>query len=544
MKLPFQESYTPTTLRGDLFGALTSTVVALPTALAFGVASGLGAAAGLYGAIAVGFFAAVFGGTRSQVSGPTAPMAVAMAVIISNHASTLPEALSVVVLGGLMQVTLGLVGIGRFVAYTPYVVVSGFMSGIGIIIMLIQSLPFLGAPTASGGALGAIGALSVAVDDINSSAFAIAGVTLLVGVFWPRSLAKFLPAPLVALISGTLLGIFWLHDVPVIGPVPTGLPEFQLELPSAGFLMSALQPALILALLGSVDSLLTSLVADSLTGTRHNPNRELVGQGIGNMVSGIFGGMPGAGATLGTVTNIRAGGTTRASGALRAIFLLALVLGLGRWVEPIPHAVLAGILMKVGWDIIDWYLLSRIRRIRRDHLVVMLMTLGLTVFVDLVTAVGIGLIAAGVTHAKQLEQLELDSVVSVPMLDRTFFRLPEGTGSDDPFSARVGLLALRGSFTVASSHKLVGAISADIQDHELVIFDFSEATYLDDSAAMVIKQLIDVAREERTELVVMGVSDAVGPTLQALSVFRRVPRKQIVSTLDEARRVAAGLLDH
>ena len=543
MKLPFRDSYTGATLRGDLFGALTSTVVALPTALAFGVASGLGAAAGLYGAIAVGFFAAVFGGTRSQISGPTAPMAVAMAVIISNHASTLPEALSVVVLGGLMQVTLGLVGIGRFVAYTPYVVVSGFMSGIGIIIMLIQSLPFLGAPTASGGALGAIGALPVAMDDINSSAFAIAGVTLLAGVVWPRRLARFLPAPLVALMSGTLLGIFWLHDVPVIGPVPTGLPEFQLELPSAGFLLGALQPALILALLGSVDSLLTSLVADSLTGTRHNPNRELVGQGIGNMVSGIFGGMPGAGATLGTVTNIRAGGTTRASGAMRAIFLLALVLGLGRYVEPIPHAVLAGILMKVGWDIIDWYLLSRIRRIRRDHLVVMLMTLGLTVFVDLVTAVAIGLIAAGVTHAKQLEQLELDSVVSVPLLDRTFFRQPEAAGSDDPFSARVGLLALRGSFTVASSHKLVGAISADIQDHEAVIFDFSEATYLDDSAAMVIKQLMDVAREERTELIVAGVSDAVGPTLQALSVLQRVPEKQIVSTLDEARRVAADLLD-
>ena len=331
--------------------------------------------------------------------------------------------------------------------------------------------------------------------------------------------------------------------MPVIGPVPTGLPEFQLELPSAGFLLGALQPALILALLGSVDSLLTSLVADSLTGTRHNPNRELVGQGIGNMVSGIFGGMPGAGATLGTVTNIRAGGTTRASGALRAIFLLALVLGLGRYVEPIPHAVLAGILMKVGWDIIDWYLLSRIRRIRRDHLVVMLMTLGLTVFVDLVTAVAIGLIAAGVTHAKQLEQLELDSVVSVPLLDRTFFRQPEVTGSDDPFSARVGLLALRGSFTVASSHKLVGAISADIRDHEVVIFDFSEATYLDDSAAMVIKQLLDLAREEQTGLIIVGVSDAVGPTLQALSILQRVPEGQIVSTLDEARRVAADLLD-
>ena len=535
-------NYNVTTLRGDLFGALTSTVVALPTALAFGVASGLGAAAGLYGAIAVGFFAAVFGGTRSQISGPTAPMAVAMAVIISNHAATLPEALTVVVMGGLLQVCLGLLGVGRFVAYTPYVVVSGFMSGIGVIIMLIQSLPFLGAPTASGGTLGAIRALSEAIGNVNTSAFTIAVVTLLVGVLWPRRLARFLPAPLMALIVGTLLGVFWLKDVPVIGPVPTGLPELQLTLPSASFLLGALQPALILALLGSVDSLLTSLVADSLTGTRHNPDRELVGQGIGNMVSGFVGGVPGAGATLGTVTNIRAGGSTRVSGALRAIFLLALVLGLGRYVEPIPHAVLAGILIKVGWDIIDWYLLSRIGRIRRDHLVVMLMTLSITVFVDLVTAVAIGLIAAGVTHARQLEHLELDSVVSVPLLDRTFFEQGQEASEEDLFSARVGLLALRGSFTVASSHKLVGAISADLRDHEAVIFDFSEATYLDDSAAMVIKQLVDVARQEQTELVVMGLSGSVADTLQALSILQHIPEEQVVATLDEARQVAKDLL--
>ena len=222
------------------------------------------------------------------------------------------------------------------------------------------------------------------------------------------------------------------------------------------------------------------------------------------------------------------------------MFVLALLLGLGRYVEPIPHAVLAGILMKVGWDIIDWRMLTRIHRIRREHLIVMLITLGLTVFVDLVTAVAIGLIAAGMAHARQLARLELDSVVSVPLLDLKFFSQQETV--EDPYAARVGLVALRGSFTVASSHKLVGVISADIKDHEVVIFDFSGATYLDDSAAMLIQQLMDVAAEERTECIVMGLSGSAADTLQALDVLQHVPEDRIVETLDEARRAANRLL--
>ncbi len=540
MKRRIEFNYGLDTFRGDLFGGITSTVVALPVSLAFGVASGLGAAAGLYGAIAVGFFAAVFGGTRSQISGPTAPMAVAMAVIITSHASNLTEALTVVMLGGLLQVLIGVLRIGRFIAYTPHVVVSGFMTGIGVIVMLIQTLPFLGAPTAPGGPMGAIRALPEALANLNVSALVIAVVTLAIGVLWPRRMQRFVPAALAALIVGTLLGVLTLRDAPVIGAVPTGLPQLHLELPSVAFLLRALQPALILALLGSVDSLLTSLVADSLTGTQHNPDRELVGQGIGNLVAGLFGGVPGAGATMGTVTNIRAGGTTRMSGVLRAILLLALLLGLGRFVEPIPHAVLAGILMKVGWDIVDWRMVLRLHRIRREHLIVLLITLGLTVFVDLVTAVAIGLIAAGMAHARQLERLELDSVVSVPLLDQAFFS--DQDGADDPYSARVGLIALRGGFTVASAQKLVGVIGPDIRDHEVVIFDFSGATYMDDSAAMLIRQLMDVAAEADTPCVVMGLSGTVAETLDALDILHDVPSGQVVDTLDEARQTARDLL--
>ena len=536
-------NYNLKTLRGDIFGGVTSTVVALPFALSFGVASGMGAAAGLYGAIAVGFFAALFGGTRTVISGPASSMTVAMAVIVTTHATNLNEALVIVVLGGLLQVLLGALGAGRFVVYTPYVVVSGFMSGIGVIIMMIEVLPFLGAPPAPGGFTGAVLALPEALAGFNADAFGVAAATLAAFVFWPRRFARFLPAPLVGLAVGALLGVMWLNGAPTIGRMPAGLPGLELGLPSAGFLAGGpVQPAIVLALLGSIDSLLAALVADSLTGSRHNPNRELVGQGIGNVAAGLIGGLPGAGSTVSTVTNIRAGGQTPVSGMLRAVLLLALLLGFGPYVESIPLAALAGVLMKVGWDIIDWRLLRRIRHIRREHLFVMLMTLCLTVFVDLISAVAMGLIVAGLANAGQLENLELDSVVSVPLLDQMFLYEGEEVEGADPFEARVGMVALRGSFTVASSRKLVWTISLDIKDHEVVIFDFSGATYIDDSAAMVIKKLIDVATDEETETIVIGLSGDVAHTLRALDVLREVPPERIVENLDEAREIAKNIL--
>ena len=539
--MPAGVKYDLETFRGDLFGGVTAAVVGLPVALAFGVASGLGAVAGLYGAITVGFFAAVFGGTKSQISGPTGPMAVAMAVIVTTHADSLAEAFTIVVMAGLIQISLGVMRIGRFVSYTPYSVISGFMSGIGIIIILVQTLPFIGADGVSGGPVGTIRAWQDAIGDFDAGALLIALVTLVVVVIWPPQLKRFLPPTLAALVAGTLLGVLWVSGAPVIGEVPTGLPDLQLPVISVNVIAGAVQPALIIALLGSIDSLLTSLIADAMTRTRHDPNRELIGQGIGNSLAGLIGGLPGAGATLGTVVNIRAGGRTPVSGVLRAGILLALVLGLGRYVEVIPHAALAGILMKVGWDIIDWRFLRRIHRVQRTHLLVMAITMGLTVFLDLVTAVAIGLIAAGMAAARQLERLELDSVVSVPLMDRTFFAGDETLGAD-PFSARVGLVALRGNFTVASSVKLINTISVDIRDHEVVIIDFSETVYMDDSAALVVEQLIDVANAENTECVVMGLAGLPATALQGLNALKGVPADHVVANLDEARDVARRLL--
>ncbi|MXZ03431.1 MAG: SulP family inorganic anion transporter [Chloroflexi bacterium] len=539
----FSFNYDLETLKGDIFGGLTATVVGLPVALAFGVASGLGAIAGIYGAIAVGFFASVFGGTKSQISGPTGPMTVAMATVVTLAGpDNLGEAFGIVVLAGIIQILLGVLKIGRFVAYTPYSVISGFMSGIGVIIIILQILPFVGAEGVSGGPVGAIRAIPDAIPNVHFGALTIAAATLAVGILWPEKLHRYFPSTLAALVTGSLLGVLWLTSAPVIGEVPSGLPSLHIPQISGDFLVKAVQPALIIALLGSIDSLLTSLIADSMTRTRHNANKELVGQGIGNTIAGFIGGLPGSGATLGTVVNLRGGGRTPISGVIYASILLALVLGIGRYVENIPHAVLAGILLKVGWDIIDWRFITRIHRVQREHLIVMVITMFLTVFLDLVTAVAIGLIAAGMATARQLERLELDSVVSVPILDQVFFTGYKAARSFDMLSARVGVIALRGSFTVSSSSRLITTISEDIREHEVVILDFTDTVFIDDSAALVVEQMIDVAIAEDTHCILAGLGGVPETTLRALNAIDKVSEEHLVDDLESAKVVALEML--
>ena len=534
--------YNIQTLRGDVFGGITSAVVGLPIALAFGVASGLGALAGLYGAIGVGLFTTIFGGTKGQISGPTGPMSVVVAVIVTAHADNLAQVFTIVIMAGVIQILLGTLRIGRFLSFTPYSVISGFMSGIGVIIISVQILPALGAPVSTGGLPGVVAELPGAMSNLNLNALAIAVVTLVVGIVWPNRLGRYMPPTLVALVVGTLVGVVWLTNTPTIGDIPAGLPQLLLPDLSPSVLIGAVQPALTIALLGAIDSLLTSLIADSMTHSRHNPNQVMFGQGVSTVFTGLIGGLPGAGSTLDSVVNIRAGGQTRIAGILRTSVFLLVVLGIGRYLEVIPSAVLAGILMKVGWDIIDWRFIRRLHRVQREHLFVMLLTLALAIFLDMVTAVAIGLIAAGMASARQFERLELDNVVSVPILDRTFFaNYP--VNQDDMFSAHVGLVALRGSFTVASAIKLVNTISVDVRGHDLVIFDFSDTIYVDDSAALVVEQLIENAASEDTDCIVMGLNEQPARTLDALNVLDAVPQKQIVETIDAARDVAWEILE-
>ena len=539
-------------IRGDVFGGMTAAVVALPLSLAFGVASGLGAIEGLYSAVVVGMLAALLGGSKTQISGPTAPLSVAMAVVFVDYADgELTKALAIVAMAGIIQVLLGALRLGTFVAYTPYAVVSGFTSAVGLIIIIVQVLPFFGTDVALGGALKSLRDWPDAITNVDPNALTLGLITLAVCIFWPGRLQRFLPPSVAALIIGTLVGVLWLSDAPTIGEVPTGLPDLTVPELSFGDLGSALPAAVTIALLGSINSLLTARVADSLTRQNHDPSRELMGAGVANVVVAFIGGVPGAGATSCTVANVKAGGRSRVSGVLCATILAALVLGLGRYVDAIPHAVLAGILIKIGVNIIDWRYLAHIHRVPRENVVVLALTLGLSIVSDLVIAVAVGLVMAALTGARQVERLELDKVISTPLLDMTFLADPESAddaefdldSDDDPFAARVGLLSLRGSFTAASSTRLFKTINHDMNEHEVVIFDFTDTVHVDDSAALAIGQLADTARDADTQCIVLGMSGMTDTSVHALNVLREIPEENFVESLDEARIVARRLLD-
>ncbi len=514
-------------LKGDLFGGVTTAVIALPVAIAFGVASGIGAEAGLYAAIAIALFAAVFGGTPGMVSGPTAPMVVAMAVIVTHSADNLAEAFTIVMLTGLFQIAFGLCRLGRFIAYTPHSVISGFMTGIGFIIISIQLMPILGMPAPGGGAIGSIINFPSAIPNANLHAVLLAACTLAMMIYWPLRLNRLIPSTLGALAVGTLMGVLLFTEAPVVGPIPGGVPQLQIPVIDLEFLLKVIEPALVLAIIGSINSLIVALIVNAMRKShQHDSNRELIGQGLANVLSGLFGGLPGSGSTVPSVVNIRSGGSTRLSGILVALILGAFLFDLGRLVEQIPLAVLAALLLRVGWNIIDWEFLTRLRKIDKTHLVVMLLTASLTVFVDLITAVAIGLIASGMINSMQAEQLELDSVISVPLVD---------AGKHDSFTARTGLVRLSGRFTVASAAKLKQVITADIRDHEVVIFDFSKTSFMDDSALMVIRHLVASAHEQKTPCIVMGLGGRIRLQLDSVDALSGIDASSYVNTLAEAR---------
>ena len=396
--------------------------------------------------------------------------------------------------------------------------------------------------------MGAVRAWPEAVANANLDALILGAVALGISIFWPGKIRKFLPEPLVALIVATALAFIWFDDAPVIGALPTGLPALQAPQLAPGFLVGALQSALILALIVSIPALVNGAAVAPIINTSQRPNRELVGLGSATWPPAWWVRFPATGLVGTTLVNIRAGGRSPVSGAVCAAVLLAAVLGFGIVGEYIPVAVLAGILIKVGWGLIDWRFFTRLRHIRRDYIAVMLLTLLLVVFVDLITAIAVGLIASGIARAEESQARELSSVVSVPILDQAFFATDatdDDVGADDadPFLARVGLVQMRGSFTVASATELTRVISADIRDHQVVIFDFSATAHMDDSAALVMERLVTSAARYHTECIVLNLSGSVQRNLNSLNVFQGLPRDRFVDSTDEARELAKSLLD-
>ncbi|MGE0408711.1 MAG: SulP family inorganic anion transporter [Amphiplicatus sp.] len=518
-------------LRGDLFGGVTAAVVAHPQPRAVGVASGAGASAGPYGAIADGFFAAILGGTPAQVSGPTGPMTVVMGAVVASHAGNLSEAFTIVMLGGVLQMLFGVLRLGKYVTYTPYSVVSGFMTGIGLIIMIVEVLPFLGLPTAPGGVLGAIESWpGIDPAALDPRIIALSAGALALVVFWPKKLQRLLPAPLAALVAGTLIAALAIPQAPVIGEVPQGLPSIIAPNLAPERLPQIIQTAFILALLGSIDSLLTSLIADSVTRTRHNSDRELIGQGVGNAISGLIGGLPGAGATMRTLVNIRSGGRTPVSGATHALLLLGMAAGLGPLVGHVPHAVLAAILMKVGWDIIDWGYLKRMASAPRDKFVIMLITMMLTVFVDLIMAVAVGIILASLVNARRLAEEQLKTVKQSALPDELEGLTQEERDLLRAANGKALVTILSGVYSYASARELARRASPKLTGVKICVYDFTHVGYIDTSAALAVQELMVLTHEHGQTILVSGLSREVAKTLDGLGALAHVAAEDRFST--------------
>ena len=510
-------------LRGDIFGGLTAGVVALPLALAFGEASGAGPIAGVYGAIIVGFFAALFGGTPSQISGPTGPMIVVFAGVFASLSGDVSLVFATVVLAGVIQIAFGLLGFGQYIRLVPYPVVSGFMSGIGCIIIALQLARLFGHEPAGSGTIPALMEVPNAVSNPNWEALGIGLLTLAIVFRWPAKWGRYLPGPLAALITGTVASL-GLSTVPVLGDIPTGLPQFIMPAFSSDTLLIVFEAAMILAVLGAIDSLLTSLVADNMTRTRHHSNRELIGQGVGNTIAGFFGGIPGAGATMRTVVNIRTGGVTKISGMLHSLLLLAVVVVLAPLASKIPHAVLAGILVKVGYDIIDVSYLKHAHRGPRFDLALMVMVLSLTVFVDLITAVVAGVVVAALAFVKQVADAQLaaaagENTESVDGLSELESTLLNECGN------RLTYFDLGGPLSFGAAADLGHHVRERISPthHTSLVLDFSKVPFMDVSAARAVETIALDAAHAGKHLYVCGINKQVTASLEGLGVSELIP---------------------
>ena len=519
-------------LQGDILGGLTAAVVALPMALAFGIASGAGASAGLWGAILVGFFAALFGGTPSLISEPTGPMTVIVTAVIAGLTANNPEtglamAFTVIMTAGVFQILFGVLRLGRYITMLPYNVISGFMTGIGVILIFLQIAPFLGQETPKGGVLGVIQNLPTLIANINPWETILGVITLAILFFYPARFKKVVPPQLVALVIGTAISLTLLSGVEIrtiatIGEITPGLPQLQMPTFSATDLRLMFVNAMVLGMVGSIDCLLTCLVSDSLTRTEHKSNKELIGQGIANLITGLCGGIAGSGATTATVVNIQAGGRTALSGISRALVLLIVVLWAAPLTSVIPLAVLAGIVLKVGINIIDWGFLKRVHKISWKAAGIVYTVVLLTVFVDLMIAVAVGVFIANILTIARLDELQSKSVKAITDADDQIVLTDEEKQLLDLANGRVLLFHLSGPMIFGVAKAIAREHSA-IANYDVLIIDLGEVPILGVTSSLAIENAIQEAIDAGRKVIVVGATGKVKRRLEKLGVAGLIP---------------------
>ena len=529
--------------RGDLFGGISAGIVALPLCLAFGAISGLGPEAGLYGAIAAGILAAIFGGSQVLVTGPTNPMTLVAATVVAANTPpggtiNLPVVMAAFLLAGALQVLLGVLRLGGFVRYVPYPVISGFMSGIGVIIIIQQLYPIVGAEAPSSNAVVILGSLSMLPESVLWPVALLGLATFAILQLLPR-LTRKVPASLVALIVVTAVSVALGVDAPRIGAIPAGLPA--LVVPDLTFNQVPLVASVAaqLALLGAIDTLLSALLADSLTKSHHDSNRELIGQGIGNIGAALVGGLPGAGANIRTIVNIEAGGKTRLSGVIHGLFLLAVLLGLSGLVSYIPNAVLAGILVGAGLGCIDFRGLSHIAKVPRSDAAVLVIVFALTVFAGLIIAVAAGLVIASFVFMKKVADIcERQTAIS-PLADE-----PWADEIDIPADLRHRLLIkhVEGPLFFGFARGFLN-IAASAASGRLLVLRMDRVSLMDQSGAYALQDALVNLASSGVRVVLVGLPVAQRDILEAIHVIPDlVPTNDLFADFPKLKAALPNLL--
>jgi len=516
------------TIKGDIFDALTSTIVALPFALAFGVTSGAGASAGIYCAIITGLFASLFGGTNQQISGPNTGLTVAMVAILTSFVAQSPEngiaaAFTVVSLAGLFQMLFGFFKLGKYFILVSYPVISGFTSGIGVLIILSQIEPLFGH---------SLSELTLSLSFLTSTNSLLGLACLLVLFLWPQKYSQVIPASIIAVIGATLFFVFSGAELPVVGAIASELPSFNMPVWETSLASEMIKSALLIATLSTLDSLMTSLTVDSISNELHDSDQELVGQGIGNIIAGFFGALPGGGATMRTVTNLRAGGTTPLSGILHALFILAIVLWAGEYTAYIPVAVLAAILTHVGISIIDWNFLKRLHQVPLFSVGLMLSTMIMSVAFDLVTAVLIGVFVANLVTIRRLSEIQLDNINLCTAKDAEHLSEPEKqllTSMDD----NVLLLNISGPIGFGVARGLKQSVSKADQNKSLLI-DLTDARFVGITSTIAIEEIIVSYQNQGRRVLLSGVCQRVREDFNKLKLLEKIPAEHVLNTRFDA----------
>ncbi|KZN43047.1 bicarbonate transporter [Pseudoalteromonas luteoviolacea CPMOR-2] len=524
------DRYKHMNLKGDLFGGVTTAIISLPLALAFGVASGAGAEAGMWGAILVGLFAALFGGSTSLISEPTGPMTVIMTAVLTTMMAQYPEnglamGFTVVMMAGAFQILLGTLKLGKYVTLMPYSVISGFMSGIGVILIILQLAPLLGHQAPAGGVLGTLSALPSLILDLHFAELFLGIVTLGILFYLPQKYRQYVPAQLVALVAVTLVSIviFDKDSINRIGEIPSGLPSVVWPTFTTEQFTSMVIDALVLGTLGCIDTLLTAVIGDSLTRTEHDSDKELRGQGVANMISGLFGALPGAGATMGTVVNIQVGARSPLAGIIRALILMAVVFVAGSLTEPIPMAVLAGIAVYVGYNILDWSFIQRAHKLSISQMTIMYGVMLLTVFVDLIVAVGLGVFISNIMVIERLSRVQEQHVKAISDSD---------TDEDVPLSkheksllekaqGKLLFFYLSGPM-IFSVSKAIARQHRQISEYKTMVLDLSDVAMLDVTVSLAIENAISDAVDANVQVFIYSPNQETTEKLNKINVREKL----------------------